>query len=423
MANVAPQLERLLDAPALALLRAAGELAAGPYSHARELYLVGGPVRDMFLGIRPEDTDLSVVGDGEAFARLLADRLGGRLAARSEFGTARVELASGPVDIATARHETYAHPGALPLVTPAGIREDLLRRDFTVNAMAVAVTPDHWGALSDPAGGQADILRQKLRVLHASSFQDDPTRMFRGVRYAARLGFTFEQATLDHLLRDVSNIRLLSPARVKAELQKVFAEPARATALRIADDLGLLAVVHPALRLTGHAAAAMEKNQPDSDRLLYDLALLTSSLAEADAAAVVTRLGPPVEWREVILAGPRCKAIAGLLEQKDLAPSEAVSLLETFPLPVLEAQRDIAPLTRQRERLDNYIRTWRHVRPECDGNTLIAAGVPEGPLVGELLAELHRARLDGKVSSREDEIAHVRRRLPVLTGLRDRSAN
>ena len=414
MPNVAVHLERMLAAPMVEALRAAGQLASDPTAHAHEVYLAGGPVRDILLGQRPKDLDLSVVGDGEEFARVLAAKMGGQLVQTSEFGTACVLLSSGPVDIATARFETYSEPGALPHVTPAGIREDLARRDFSVNAMAVAVWPAKWGELIDPYGGASDTLRRRLRVLHDRSFQDDPTRIIRGLRYEARLGFKFDPRTLDLLGRDKHYLESVSAARVRAELQKALAEPTRAQALRTADSQSVLTAIHPSLRVSSKALEVMEKQTKEGDRLLYDLALLTSTLTDTEAAALVTRLDPPKEWREIILAGPRYRAFATLLERKDLSASEVVSLLGPFPVPVLEAQRDVAPPALQRERLDSYLTRLQHVRPECTGDDLLRAGVPQGPVVGRLLAELRTARLDGRVSTREEELALVKRRLPML---------
>ncbi len=415
MANIAHQMERLLPHDALTALRQAGQLAAGPDSHARELYLVGGPVRDIFLGVAPRDLDFSVAGDGEAFARALAAHLGGHVSARSEFGTARLEVKSLVIDVATARYERYASPGTLPIVTPAGIHEDLARRDFTVNAMAVSLMPDHWGDLLDPCAGQADIVRGVVRVLRDRSFQDDPTRIFRAVRYSARLGFVLETSTQAHLVRDLEFIDRLSPARVTAELHKLLLEPRRAAAFKLADELGVLAAVHPSLRTSMAVLHPLEKGEPSVDPVLYHLALLTSTLAPHDASALIARLTPPSDWREVIDAVPRLASIAPLLEQREITGSEIVRLLDAIPLPVVEAQRDIAPMTRRKERLATYLTTLRHVHPALTGDDLIAAGVPQGPLVGKLLGELRDALLDGKLHSKDDEAAYVRRRLPELT--------
>ncbi len=414
MPNVAPLLDRMLGAPFLAVLRAAGELASAHAPSPCEVYLVGGPVRDIYLGRRPVDLDLCVVGDGEQFAHALADAVGGKVGRRSEFGTASVNAPSGPVDVVTARYETYSEPGALPHVTAAGIREDLGRRDYTVNAMAVAVWPSKWGELVDPHGGVSDTLRRQLRVLHDRSFQDDPTRILRGLRYEARLGFKFAHQTQIMIGRDKHLLGRLSPARIRAEFEKILLEPRRAQVLRSAAAQSVLGSVHPSLRVDDAVLQVLESQAPSVGGALWGLAVVTASLTDAEAGVLVARLDPPNDWRQTILAGPRFRAIASLFDQKQLSASELVSLLEPFPVPVLQAQRDLAPSALQRERLEEYLTRLRHVHPDSTGDDLLRAGVPEGPTVGALLAEIRTARLDGRVSSKDEELALAMRRLPML---------
>ncbi len=413
MPKLASHLQHMLSAPVMEALKTAGALAGSQTAPATEVYLVGGPVRDILLGLKPKDLDLTVVGDGEQFARAFAAAAGGQVVQVSEFGTARVELPSGPVDIATARSEYYPGPASLPRVTPAGLREDLGRRDFSVNALAVAIWPARWGELVDPFGGFSDIARRRLRILHDRSFEDDPTRILRGVRYAARLGFTFDPLTFELLDRDKALLDRLSPARVRAELEKLLHEPARAQALRLAESYGVLAAIHPALRTNARALGAMEGPSPaGDDRLLYDLALLSSAFSESEGEAIITRLSPPNEWRDIINAWPKYRPIASVLDRKDLSPSEVVSLLEPFPVPVVQALHSLAPNTLQKEHLGQFLTRFRTIRPETDGDALLVAGVPQGPAVGALLAELKAARLDGKVTSKQEELDLVRRRLP-----------
>ena len=411
MPNVAHFIEKHLDPAKLRALHAAGELVGEAPGQPHEVYLVGGPVRDMFLDRSPKDLDLSVVGDGEEFGRQLAEKLGGRLVATSEFGTARALFDCGAVDIATARFETYPGPGALPHVTPAGIQEDLARRDFTVNAMAVAAWPARWGDLLDPHGGAADTVRKQLRVLHDRSFRDDPTRIMRGLRYLARLGFEFEPRTLGLIARDRQFISNLSAARVRAELERMLAEDARAEVMRSADGLGVLAAIHPALKAGPGTLAALGKTQAEAEGTLYALAVLTVALVQEEAEQVVARLQPPKEWREVILAAPRFRAVTDVLLAGRVPPVQVVEALDAFPLPVVLAQREVASPGPLHSRLDDYLTRLRHIRPECDGHDLIRAGVPEGPEVGVLLGELHAARLDGRVHTKDEELAIVRARL------------
>jgi tRNA nucleotidyltransferase (CCA-adding enzyme) len=287
--------------------------------------------------------------------------------------------------------------------------------------MAISIKPQSWGTLLDPHHGFADCARHRLRVLHEHSFRDDPTRALRVARYETRLGFKLTVETAEWLERDLHFMDAVSPARVLAELRKMLEEPARAGILRRADVLGVLSAVSPALRVSEPALQAMEQLGEAADELLY-VACLTAPLTEAEAQTVIERLQPNNEWRHVVTGADRYRAIAPVLKMPDLAPSEVVELLDPIPAPVLEAQRLLAPKTRQREYLEAYLRRHRDMRPYLKGEDLKAQGVPEGPLVGQLIAELRNARLDDKLFSREDEIEHVRRRLPTLLS-RDQGSN
>jgi len=377
---------------------------------------VGGPVRDLVLGRPHTDLDIAVVGDGPRFAAALAAATGGEVAAESAFATAKVRIGGRTVDVATARRETYPAPAALPEVEPAGVAEDLARRDFTANAMAIALTPDDWGTLIDNHGGMGDASMRRLRVLHEQSFADDPTRILRALRYEARLGFTVEPHTLGLMIRDAPYLGHLSPARVRVEIERILAEPARHEILRRAEERGALAGIDSSLRVSAAALAAMERlaEREEPAGLLLFLALIASSLTETEAHALVRRLAPPRDWADVLTSAPRFRGVAAVLENEDVTRSEVVELLSPFPLATVEAQRELAPRTRRFDRIREYLDTLRHVTPACSGEDLLAAGVPRGPLVGRLLDELRRARLDSAVHSKEEELALVRRRLPLL---------
>jgi tRNA nucleotidyltransferase (CCA-adding enzyme) len=215
-----------LNPESLALVRSIGLLAQ---AQGVEAYLVGGPVRDLMLKQPNVDLDITVEGNGirlaEGFALLHRDA---RLTRYPAFKTATVHLSDGClVDFATARQEIYARKGAYPAVKPSGIKHDLLRRDFTINAMAIAINPDTWGKLIDPFGGRADLHSLSLRVLHEKSFLDDPTRILRAARFKARLGLRVDSATLK-LLKFAIKIKVLDtikPQRYLKDFNKIQKEP------------------------------------------------------------------------------------------------------------------------------------------------------------------------------------------------------
>ena len=409
MPNIATLLERTLPSGALEGLRLAGILATDGDSEAEAAYLVGGSVRDALLGLTPGDMDLSVVGDAPQFAVSFADKGGGVVEAVSQFGTARVGLPAGRFDLAMSRTETYATPGALPTVKSSGIQEDLSRRDFTINAMAVDLSPSNWGDLVDPHGGFSDTSRRRIQILHPGSFRDDPTRIFRAIRYEQRLGFNLDPGALSLMKRDWDYMDLISAARVRGELEKILGDPLRADILAAAEDHDVLAGIDISFRVSRAALQAMRRN-PDRDILFY-LALATASLTENEALSLVTRLEPPQEWREIILSSPRYRGMSSILRNENLSPSEVVSVLGEFPLPLLEAQRALTGSTNQKSRLDQYLGILRHVRPEITGADLLGAGVPQGPEIGIMLDEVLRARMDGRVKTKEEEMAFVDRRM------------
>jgi tRNA nucleotidyltransferase (CCA-adding enzyme) len=349
-----------------ALHNAYPELGAVPAAGDAPVYLVGGAVRDLLLGRGRSDIDLVVIGDAAA----LAGQLGADLVEHERFATAKAQLDGHAVDIASAREETYARPGALPEVSPAStIEADLRRRDFTINAMAVPLR----GAarLIDPHGGRSDLEGDLLRVLHARSFLDDPTRALRAARYASRFGLLLEEET-DALLR-ATDLGTVSAERRRAELLRLAAEPAAARGFELLAGWGLV------------------KMRPEGIALAARVAELLASppwkgIAPGDEAVLAAALGPPVAAEE----------LAGTYPQQ---PSLAVELA---------GHRDPVELVLARalgaEWLDRYLLEWRSVRLEIDGEDLKAAGVPQGVAVGRGLKEALIRKLDGEISGREQEL-------------------
>jgi len=190
------------------------------YAAETPIYLVGGCVRDLLLGQTAVDVDVIMEGDALAVARAAARAYRGKLVSHLPFLTHTIHLKKGHLDIATARTETYAEPAALPVVEPASLQEDLYRRDFSINAIALSLNPSDFGHIWDPFGGLEDLEAQKVRVLHAQSFKDDPTRIFRAARFAGRFKYELEWRTRDWLNEAIS-LQLparLSGARLREEL-------------------------------------------------------------------------------------------------------------------------------------------------------------------------------------------------------------
>ncbi|MEZ5078397.1 MAG: hypothetical protein R2725_13255 [Solirubrobacterales bacterium] len=343
------------------------ELEAIAAASRGPVFVVGGAVRDRLLGRDRADLDVVVVGDAAALARSLGVE---PLAEHARFATAKVELQGHEVDLATARTETYARPGALPEVAPAAsIEADLGRRDFTINAMALPLQGP--AELVDPHGGRADLGSGRLRVLHAGSFADDPTRAIRAARYAARFGFELEPETA-RLLR-AADLRTVSEDRRLGELRRLAAEPNAVRGLELLAEWGLVRPREGGLALARRA-----------DGLLGGEAW--RGQVDRAAALLAAALGP---------AG----AETGLARRRPSRPSQAVALARgRDPVELLLARALGA------EWLDSYLLEWLQVRLEIDGADLIAAGVGEGPAVGRGLRAALDAKLDGELSGREAEL-------------------
>ena len=384
-------------------------------SHGYQVYLVGGMVRDVLLNRRPGDPDLLVqetvptMDAAPRFAAVLADALGGSVSTPSQFGTVKLDVDGLVVDIATARRETYESPGALPSVRPATIEGDQYRRDFTVNAIAVDLAPNRFGTILDHAGGVEDIEHRVLAVLHDKSFADDPTRCFRAARYMPRLGLRMSMVTETELRRSVGAVAELSGDRVRHELERIFDEAAPEQALANAEDFGLLNTVLPGLSWSAamsRSASALRDAGP-----LGCLALLATHLSEEDAAKFSERINAPAQWASVIEDTVAVRTRLHELSDEGLTSARVYSILGGM---APEAVRAWALLTEEEVtagRLRDYYERLRHVHPALNGDDLLALGVPQGPLVGELLRELLIARLNGAVSSRGDEESLVQRRL------------
>ena len=411
-------------AEVLELLAEVGRLADAAGARA---FAVGGVVRDALIDgartARAEGRDLDVVveGDAIAVARRVARALGGTLTVHPVFGTASIEgLRPGRLDLVTARAERYAAPGALPTVRAGTILDDLARRDFGVNAMAVELAS---GALRllDPLGGRQDMLRRRLRVLHPLSFVEDPTRIFRAARYAARLGFSLERATLraQALALRLAPYPALSGGRIAAEIERVLDDAAPAAALARLGAAGAFRLLDPRLRFSRVTRARLE-GLPAALGWLRERGLAAPPLELAALAIVGDQAA------EVAAAGLRGLGLSGeplarLLRAREAGPLlvERLAALSGAP-----ASRRAALLRGRaaielawawlggdrpaRAALDWYLGGAAQVRGVLRGEELIALGVPRGPAVGLVLGRLRDARLDERARSRADEAALVR---------------
>jgi tRNA nucleotidyltransferase (CCA-adding enzyme) len=421
---------RLLD-----LLRQAGAAAA---EQGYPLYAVGGFVRDLLLGHPTFDVDLVVEGDAIALAQKLSRRAGGRVRSHRRFGTAKWILPESlrydgdgeplpeSLDFVTARIEFYEHPTALPTVERSSIKQDLHRRDFTINTLAIRLNPERWGELLDFYGGRQDLQDGAIRVLHSLSFVEDPTRILRAARFEQRFRFRIEPRT-EQLIGDALDLlERVSAERVRHELELIMAEAQPEHAICRLADLGVLARLHPALgcdawllraarELRSQMALASNpaSRNPPPMSLAPDawprmhMALMTYRLAPDALSEFIARFRIRKEYRDLMLEVTRLQGCLPVLERNEARPSEIVACLDESSEEARLLMRAAADSWLVRSRLDQYQRRLRHVHPILGGDDLRAMGIQPGRIYHRILDRLRAAHLDGEISTAEEERAMV----------------
>jgi tRNA nucleotidyltransferase (CCA-adding enzyme) len=351
-------------------------------------------VRDLLLGGQPTDLDLVVEGDAHEVAR----RLGGNAVLHDRFGTSTVRVQGFTYDIARAREETYQHPGALPAVTPANLEKDLKRRDFTVNAIAIALD----GNIIAAPGALEDLEARRLRVLHERSFIDDPTRLLRLARYESRLGFATEPHTRELARAAIRGgaLGMVSGARVGSELRLLAREPDPIAAFERLNELELDGAIEPGFGLMDPELArrALALLPADGRRDLLVIAVASREVERL--SELLDRLAFEASDRNSIIAAARgAPAVAEALAAATRPSQIAAAVASGGP-----EQVALAGALGPAQAAKDWLERLRDVRLEIDGSDLIAAGVPEGPAVGRGLRAALDAKLDGRASGRQAEL-------------------
>ncbi len=439
--EIAWLMDEALPQEMLALVREASAAAA---DMGFSLYFVGGFVRDLLLGQPNFDVDLVVEGDAIALARRLAREKGGRVRSHARFGTAKWILDDGAqdgitaVDFVSARTEFYGHPTALPVVEHSSIRQDLHRRDFTINTLAICLDPGHWGELLDFYGGEDDLKQGIIRALHSLSFVEDPTRMLRAARFEQRLGFHIEPRTEELIGNALGLLDRVSGERIRHELTLILREEAPEKTLIRLTELKVLGQIHPGLRcdpwvverfrrlrenfaLWHEAARPTPTPSQDGEAadglpsvndwpMLY-MALLAFRFIRAELETLIERLRITRHEADLLREAVRLRMVAARLAQHTLKPSELDHLLCAFSDSALFVGWVASDSPLVREQLVHYYRVLQHVQPQVDGHYLKGLGLKPGPVYGHILKTVRAARLDGEVETRAEEEALVARLL------------
>jgi tRNA nucleotidyltransferase (CCA-adding enzyme) len=390
-------------------------------------YAVGGFVRDIFLYQENLDIDVVIEGDGIAFARALTASLGGRVRAHEAFRTAVVILPNGrKIDVATARLEYYKSPAALPTVETGSLKLDLYRRDFTINTLAIRLNPDGFGTVIDFFGAQQDLKRKVIRVLHNLSFVEDPTRVFRAVRFEQRFGFQigkFTSGLIENAVR-MDFFRELSGRRLFSELCQILDEDKPIMALRRINQFNLLKVIHPHIVYNSALEAllySVEKvltwykllylEEPCQGWMVYLLALMRS-FDKGDAEALCNRLELTPRYRKILIP-EKAKAddfLKWMVPSQILKNSELYRKLRPFHTETLLYIMASTTRDSTKQAISNYITQLRSIKTLLDGRYLKEKGVRPGPVYREILESLLDARLNGEVTTLLDEVEFVQKK-------------
>lgn len=416
--NLLSLMKTNLPAKLVDVLETTGRVAAAMWSRA---YLVGGTVRDLLLGAKSLDLDVVIEGDAMAVAEKVASLSDHKAVFNRKFETATIQFGGGfHIDVARARAERYEAPGALPVVWPATIQEDLKRRDFTINSLAVSLQPGRLGELLDPYNGLADIRSGVIRVLHENSFVDDPTRILRGIKYSNRFGFRFDETTRQHAAAAIANgcIRTLSPHRLTDELRLLFVEERVWGGIKSLAGFGVISSLSDDLVLSPDArktlsrierleAKLAERLGAEYRKWLLRLMLFFGSVSDAKLPSVLRFFDLDKRETEVLkaLVGHREEAWRRLRRAGKMSRSELFGLFSALPVETalfLSASHSEPDSSRV---FELYCSELRDVRLEITGRDLLTIGVLEGPLCGKVLREVLLAKLDGKVSGQQEELA------------------
>jgi tRNA nucleotidyltransferase (CCA-adding enzyme) len=407
--NFARQIEQYLPRQLLELVK---DISGQAAEHGQRVYLVGGVVRDLLLGYPNFDLDLVVEGDAVKLAHQVAKTSQAKLLAHHRFGTAKLRYENFALDLATARKETYARPGALPMVTPGTLKDDLIRRDFSINAMAISLASNDYGELIDPHQGKSDLEHRLIRILHPGSFNDDATRILRGVCYEQRLGFEFEAQTARLLKRDIPMLDTISGDRIRHELEHIFEEGRPELAINRLGELGVLHRINSSLKGDGWISEKFDRarrlKKPAQLPSLY-FCLLIYSFSEKDIEQFLARLNMPAKLSRAMRDTLRLRTSLSLLDKPSLKPSEIYYLLREYEPLAIQAnaiasdeKEGTSSLIAHRH-LQLFLTKLRHVRTSLDGEELKRLGISAGPGMGKVLQVLHKAKLDGEVRTRADE--------------------
>jgi len=396
----------------LGILRSAGNVAANT---GVNVYLIGGMVRDMLLETENRDIDFAIDGSLESYIPELAAELDGEYTYNSQFRTGNIKLTSGfLIDLAETRKEVYQYTGALPEVESSDMLEDLFRRDYTINALTICLNPDRWGILLDYFSAVDDLEDGLLRSLHRFSFLDDPTRIIRGIRLAARLNFSFEEETASLIKETIktADFSRLAAERILKELELLFQNKITKGLFNLLKEFNIFKLLNikfdikekylgQSLKLEAYLAELPEKNYNIEEWILR-MAIFSDQLMLEDIA----EWNMKEKYKDILMTYNNSKNLLTEID-KELKPPEIVDLFSNFyneQLIIL-----ILKVDSKKARLNilNYLEYLQYIEIDINGNDLLDLGVEPGPEMKEILNSVYNERLRGDLKTREEQLNYV----------------
>ncbi len=389
-------------------------------------YLVGGFVRDLFLNVDNFDLDIAVVGEGIKFAEVLAQKLNGKIVSHKKFGTATVTVKHHlKIDVATARKEYYPHPGSLPVVNKGEIKDDLSRRDFTINTLVISLKRENFGQLLDLFGGKSDIMHRRIRILHPLSFIDDPTRLLRAVRFEQRYDFKIDLDTLKSFQEavDLKMLFMVEPQRLRDELILILKENRPLKVLKRLEELSGLGFISPGLRLSGKTERLLENvfvqvkwfkgifsSHRHIDSWLMYLAGIMEGLDLERVHAVCNRFvfRKGEEKRLLDFFRLREKLILKL-SRPELKPSRVFHLLEPLSYEVILLLKASVKNKWALEYINNFLHVYNGTGIVLKGHDLNGLGFVPGPHYQKIFRMILNAKLNGQIKTAQEELEFVKK--------------
>ena len=424
MKNMNEKMQRCFSEATMTLLKRIGALSK---HMGYKAYLVGGIVRDLLLGSENLDIDIVIEGDAIAFAEKLSHELHGIIVAHKRFGTATLTTPEYlKIDFATARKETYVSPAALPTVEFGSMKDDLIRRDFTVNAMAIALNEHEFGQLIDFFDGVGDLSRKTIKALHDGSFIDDPTRILRAIRFEHRLKFTIDTRTANLMHKSIEKeiYKKVSEPRLRDEIILILKEKEPFGIIKRLDSFKALKIIHPYLRLNKElsgvfdlAGSACQWYQDNSPRkrliekwLIYLMALFDDVSYDGTlyfCNKFEFKRGERLRIMSYRKAGR--KALKTLNSKRKILPSRIYNLLEPLSHEVTLLLMAVSRSDIGRGRIMEFFHKYNGMRPSARGEDIKALGVKAGPHFAKIMKKILDKKLDGELKSREEEIAYAKK--------------